>query len=126
MKHWMPIGLAGLMLILPGCAGAGLLAKAGAHKLFGDKEKPPAERIAAAQEKAISSAHGGAPDTPVAWSDGKSGIQGALIADNVPVGADGCRAYQQTIVLSGETLQGRATACPQKDGSWKLSSQPHQ
>jgi hypothetical protein len=35
-----------LTLSLGGCMGAGLLARIGAKHLFGEKEKPPAERIA--------------------------------------------------------------------------------
>jgi surface antigen len=124
IKNWMSIGLLGLMLVLPGCVG--MVAKAGADRLFGNKEKPPAERIAAAQESAISSVHGGSPGTPIAWSDEKSGVQGALVADAGPDGANGCRQYQQTVILSGETLQGHAAACPQKDGSWKLSKEAPQ
>ena len=127
MKNWMPAALAGLLLVLPGC-GAGMLAKVGAKELLGTKEKPPAERIAAAQGAAISSVHGGTPGTPIAWSDHKSGIQGTLLADAGPAGPDGCRTYQETVILSGETLQGHVSACAQKDGSWKLSDQalpPH-
>ena len=125
MKNWMPIGLIGLLLALPGC-GAGMLAKVGAKELLGGKDKPPAERIAAAQATAISSAHGGSPATPIAWSDHKSGIQGTLVADDGPAGAGGCRTYQQTVILSGETLQGHVSACPQQGGSWKLSDQAPQ
>jgi surface antigen len=105
-----------------------MLAKAGAKGLFGKKERPPAERIAAAQATAISSVRGGTAGTPIAWSDQKSGVQGTLVPDDGPAGADGCRTYRQTVILSGETLQGRVTACQQKDGSWRLSDQaplPH-
>ena len=128
MKNWMSVGLIGLLLVLPGCA-AGMLAKAGAKELFGDKEKPPADRIAAAQEKAISAVHGGAPGAPITWTDEKSGIQGALVTDAGAPDAHGCRAYRQTVTLASETLQGDAAACQQKDGSWKLfdrAPQPHQ
>lgn len=121
MKSWMSMGFAALLLVLPGCVGAGMLAKTGAKALRGGKDKPAAERIAAAQGSAIASVNGGAPGTPIAWSDSKSGIQGTLIADATPPDADGCRTYRQTVILSGEMLQGRAAACPQKDGSWKLS-----
>jgi surface antigen len=113
-------------LCLSGCMGAGLLAKTGANDLFGKTEKPPAERIAMAQESAISAVHGGTSGTPIAWSDAPSGLQGALVPDPGDDQADTCRRYQQTVILAGETLQGRITACAQTDGSWKLSGGPRQ
>ncbi|MBN9509189.1 MAG: hypothetical protein J0I21_08755 [Alphaproteobacteria bacterium] len=110
-----------LALGLDGCMGAGLLARAAGKTLFGEKEKPPAERIATAQEQAISAVHGGNPGTPIAWSDAKSGIEGALLVAAGGEVANGCRAYQQTVILAGETLQGRLVACSGGDGKWKLS-----
>jgi surface antigen len=110
-----------LTLGLSGCMGAGLLARTGAKSLFGEKEKPPAERIAAAQEEAIAAVHGGSPDVPIAWHDAKSGVQGTLIAvsgGDIPAE---CRLFQQTVILAGETLQGRVVACSQASGAWKLS-----
>jgi surface antigen len=111
-------------LCLSGCMGAGLLAKTGANDLFGKTEKPPAERIATAQESAISAAHGGTSGTPIAWSDAPSGLEGALVPDRGGDNAESCRHYQQTVILAGETLQGQIAACSQQDGSWKLASGP--
>lgn len=113
-----------LTFCLTGCMGVGLLARTGAKDLFGEKEKPPAQRIAAAQEQAISAVHGGSPGAPIAWNDEKSGIQGALMPEASDDSQAGCRQYRQTIILAGETLQGQVTACSQKDGSWKLSGEP--
>lgn len=115
-----------LALCLSGCMGAGLLAKTGANDLFGKREKPPAERIATAQESAISAVHGGTSGTPIAWSDAPSGLEGALVPDPDADNAASCRHYRQTIILAGETLQGQITACSQQDGSWKLASGPRQ
>jgi surface antigen len=103
-----------------GLAGCMAVAKAGADRLFGDKDKPPAERIAAAQEAAIAAVHGGNVGAPIAWSDATSGIQGALMPQSSGDVPSGCRQYEQTVILAGETLQGRAVACAQGDGSWKL------
>lgn len=107
-----------LSLDLSGCLG---LAKNGAQRFFGEKEKPPADRIATAQQAAIGDVHGGSPGMPIAWSDATSGIEGTLLPQ--AGGADipaGCRSYQQTVILAGETLRGRVIACPQGDGSWKI------
>ena len=35
---------------------------------------------------------------------------------------DGCRAYSQTIYVSGRPNHGRGVGCKQADGSWKMSS----
>jgi surface antigen len=113
-----------LTFCLTGCMGVGLLARTGAKDLFSKKEKPPGERIAAAQEQAITAAHGGSPGTLIAWSDEKSGIQGALTPEASDDIKTDCWQYRQTIILAGETLQGQVTACSQKDGSWKLSGEP--
>jgi surface antigen len=118
MKLRLLIVALALMLGLEGCIG--LAARTGAQQLFGEKEKPPAQRIATAQESAISAVHGGSPGTPIAWSDTKSGIDGALTPTAGGEVPTGCRGYQETVVLAGETLQGRVVACAQNDGSWKL------
>jgi surface antigen len=112
-----------LPVALTGCLG---LATKGASQLFGEKQKPPAERIAAAQQAAIAEVHGGSPGTPIAWADDKSGIQGTLMPEVASDGAHGCRHYQETVILAGETLRGRVAACPQSDGSWKLSTESAQ
>lgn len=109
-----------LALGLCNCVGAGMLAKTGAKEIFGG-DKGAAERIAKAQEKAISAAQGGSAGAPIAWSDSASGIQGSFVLQSDGDAPQGCHRYQQTIVLAGETLQGVTTACQQKDGSWKLS-----
>jgi surface antigen len=123
IKHLTRLVVVAALLSLNGCIGAGmgigLLARS-VVGLSGDREAPPAERIASAQERALTEAHGGGPGTPVAWSDAKAGIQGTLIQDGNADRPDGCRHYRQTVILSGETLQGLAVACPQNDGAWKL------
>lgn len=106
-----------LTLGLTGCVGLG---KSAAQKLFGKKETTPTEKITAAQEEAISLVHGGSPGTPIMWTDATSGIRGALVPDSGADVPNGCRQYQQTVILAGETLQGQIVACSQKDGSWKL------
>jgi surface antigen len=126
MKRGRLIIVTVLALNLGGCMG---LATKGAQQLFGDKEKPPADRIAAEQEAAISVVHGGSAGIPITWTDKTSGIQGALVAEASGEVPNGCRPYQQTVILAGETLQGRVVACSQTDGSWKLfkgSLQSHQ
>ena len=35
---------------------------------------------------------------------------------------DGCRAYTQTIYISGRPNHGHGLACKQPDGSWKMTS----
>jgi len=35
---------------------------------------------------------------------------------------DGCRAYSQTIYLSGRPKRGQGVACKQPDGTWKMTS----
>jgi surface antigen len=35
---------------------------------------------------------------------------------------DGCRAYSQTIYVSGRPNRGRGVGCKQPDGSWKMTS----
>ena len=112
-----------LSLGLGGCVG---LATKGAERLFGEKQKPPAQRITTAQQAAITEVHGGSPGTPIAWSDEKSGIQGTLMPEAGGEVSNGCRQYQETVILAGETLRGRVAACPQGDGSWKLSTGPAQ
>ena len=103
---------------LTGCVG--MVAKAGAERLFGDKEKTADERARKAQESAIAGALGGSAGTPIAWSDATSGIKGTLMPDSVGDAPGKCRHYQETIILAGETLQGPVTACAQQDGTWKL------
>ena len=124
MKATKAILAAALSFGLSGCVG--LAVKSGAQALFGDKDKPPAERIASEQGKALSSVHGGSAGTPIAWSDTASGIEGSLVADAGADDADGCRRYQETVILVGETLQGPVMACAQKDGSWKISTAERQ
>jgi surface antigen len=99
--------------------GVGLLARP-AMGLSSARQDPPGSRIAAAQEQALAQAHGGGPDIPVAWSDAKAGIEGTLHQEGSAEHADGCRRYRQTVILTGETLQGTAIACPRQDGAWKL------
>jgi surface antigen len=106
-----------LTLALGGCMG---LAKLGSKHLFGKSKQPPAERIAAAQETAISLVHGGSAGTPILWSDQASGLHGALVPDAAGAAPPGCRDYRQTVILAGETLTGKLIACAQKDGTWKL------
>jgi len=107
---------------LQGCFGVGMVA----HTALGDKAglggkgTPPAETVAAAQEQALTAAHGGSPGASVAWSDAKSGMRGTLIQDTRGGSPDGCRRYRQTIVLGTQTVQGAVSACPQTDGTWKL------
>ena len=35
---------------------------------------------------------------------------------------DGCRAYSQTIYISGRPNRGHGVGCKQPDGSWKMTS----
>ncbi len=106
---------------LSGFKGPGQLVLSTSERLF--KKKSPAERIAAGQGEAISAVHGGSPETPIAWSDTKSGIQGAFLLDPNGDTPEGCHKYRQTIIIGGETLQGQIAACLQKDGSWKLAAE---
>ena len=101
---------------LSGCMGLGFVARS-AYDQF---DKKPAEGIASAQSEAISNANGGAPGTPIAWSDAKSGLKGTLMLDQAAVAPEGCHEFQQTVILSGETLRGQAVACLQKDNRWKV------
>lgn len=120
------IPLIAMSLTLDGCVGAGLhLARSafGTSSTDQDKEKPPAERITAAQEQAISAALGGGPDTPIAWSDKVSGLQGTLVQDGGGDAINGCRHYRNTVILSGEVLRGVLAACPQQNGAWKLQGE---
>ena len=109
-------------LSLAGC-GAGAAVQA-AKYVFYEKDKEPAERIALEQEKSLSEAHGGVADVPIAWADEKSGIKGALVPDGGDADAKGCRKYRQNVILSGQTLAGSVSACPQKDGAWVLLDRP--
>jgi surface antigen len=102
---------------LSGFKGPGQLALSASENLF--KKKSPAERIAAGQEEAISAVHGGSPETPIVWSDVKSGIRGAFLPDQNGDTPEDCHKYRQTIIIGGQTLQGEIVACLQKDGSWK-------
>ena len=118
----MPAALATIaaasLIGLSGCVALGIHA---AREVFGDKEKPPALHIQEAQEAAISAAHGGLPDQPIHWTAPKSGIKGTLEIDPAPDGANGCRQYRQTLVIAAQVLHGALSACPQTDGSWKLT-----
>ncbi len=39
-----------------------------------------------------------------------------------PETGGGCRAYTQTIYVSGRPNRGQGTACKQPDGTWKMSN----
>ncbi len=108
-------------LSLNGCMGADFLARSASKSFI--EEKSPAKRIAAAQEKAISAAHGGDSETPISWSEAKSEIEGAFLLEPNAEVPDGCHQYRQTIIIAGETLQGQITACCQEDASWKLAGE---
>jgi len=99
--------------------GAGLLVRS-ATRYFDGGESPPPDHIAIAQQQALTEAQGGEPGVPVAWSDDKAGIKGAMVEDAGADAPKGCRSYRQTVILAGETLQGSLAACQQEDGSWKL------
>ncbi len=118
-KFFLMVVLAWALFSLNGCMGVGMAAKSA----FGDRELPPAERIAVAQSNVITEAHGGSPGVPIAWSDEKSGIQGVFVMDPAAGAPEGCHRFQQTIILAGEALQGQAVACVQKNGSWKVGEE---
>jgi len=108
---------------LSGCIGAGMgtgLLIRTAGNYIGSKETPPSDRIRDAQEQALTEAQGGSPGIPVAWSDDKTGLKGTMVEDGGADVPNGCRRYQQTVILAGEALQGSLAACHQEDGSWKL------
>jgi hypothetical protein len=122
MKHAMLLVIALAAMGLSGCIGAGMIAaRTASGGVF--KKKSPAERIAAVQGEAISAVHGGSPETPIVWSDVKSGIQGAFLLDHNGDATEDCHKYRQTIIIGSETLQGEIVACLQKDGSWKLAGE---
>jgi surface antigen len=122
MRHGTLLIIAIAAFGLSGCVGAGIMAARTASNGL-SKEKSPAERFSAMQLEAISAAHGGSPGVPIPWSDAKLGIEGAFLLEPNGNAPEGCHQYQQTIIIAGETLQGRIIACPQKDGSWNLAAE---
>jgi len=119
------VALVGL-LGLSGCMGLLNQGGGGSGDMFShkEKEKPAAERFAVAQETAISGAHGGTPGTPIAWSDAVSGLQGSLVPAPGDIDQNGCRKFQQIVILTGETLEGSVVACTLGDDVWKLAGGP--
>jgi surface antigen len=118
----------GLLLALPllaatsslgGCFGVGMVA----HKAVGDKNGDGAG-IVAAQEQAITSAHGGASGAAIAWSDKKTGTQGTLQRVSLEETADGCNKYNQALDIGTETTHGVVKMCRRADGSWHLQNEP--
>jgi len=118
-RYYRYAGMVITMLLLNGCVGAAMHLVRSSRTRSQDG-KPSAERIADAQIQAISGAQGGGPDTPIAWSEPKSGLQGMLVQEAGPAGSDGCHRYRQTIILNGQTLRGQLIACAQPSGSWTL------
>jgi surface antigen len=112
-----------LALGLNGCMGVGMLARGGTRAMLGKGDEPPAKRVAAAQAAAIAAVRGGSPGIPIVWSDAKSGLQGALLPEAGDE-AGVCRRYRQTLIVAGETLEGRLVACAQANGTWRLSGEP--
>ncbi len=104
---------------LGGCFGVGMAA----HKAFGDKSKDGAS-IIAAQEQAITSAHGGAPGAVIAWSDKETGTHGTLQRVSRAETADGCNQYNQALNIGTETTHGVVKACRHADGTWHLQNEP--
>jgi hypothetical protein len=86
---------------LGGCFGVGMVA----HKVFSDKNKDGVS-IVAAQEQAITSAHGGAPGAVIAWSDKKTGAQGTLQRVSSAKTADESNQYNEALNIGTETTHG--------------------
>jgi surface antigen len=112
---WLPL-LVGTLSV-GGCFGVGMVAR----KALGDKDKDGAS-VVAAQEQALTAAHGGSPGTPIPWSDKKTGIQGTLQWVSRAKPADGCHQYNQTLNIGTETVHGAVKACPHADGTWHLQN----
>jgi hypothetical protein len=111
--HHIVLAVGLLALSLGGC-GAGLLAKG----ILGNKNKDGAT-IVAAQEEAITAAHGGALNVPIAWTDRKTGVGGILQRTG---DVAGCGKFSQAFTIGNETVRGTITACPDVNGSWHFQN----
>ncbi len=125
MPNKLIIGLA-LVLALTGCGSGGRGQRQQTEQ--GSEERQTqipgqssqGNAIRAAQERAISIAHGGTPNVAIPWSEPKSALEGAIVWDPTMTMTYSCRQYRQTLTIAGELLTGTLTACPMGDATWKL------
>ncbi len=121
MKKFTGLAALTLTLALGGCMA---LAGRGAKELLGGREKSASDKLTAAQEAAITGAHGGTAGIPIFWTEKNSGLQGALTPENEEISSNGCRNYRLTLAIGPEDLDGRIAACLQSGGSWKITPAP--